>query len=37
MAGFVITTSLADGPHTITFRTKAGSGKTFRVYRLMVG
>lgn len=37
MAGFVITTSLADGPHTITFRTKAGAGKTFRVYRLMVG
>ncbi len=37
LAGFVLTTSLADGPHAITFRTLKGQAGVFRLYRLMVG
>ncbi len=37
LAGFVLTTTLADGPHTIAFRTTATDGTVFRLYRLMVG
>ena len=37
LAGFVLSTSLSDGPHVITFRTTATDGSVFRLYRLMVG
>ncbi len=35
--GIVLSTSLSDGAHSITFRTKADTGHVFRLYRLMVG
>lgn len=37
LIGYVLDTSLTDGPHTITFRTIATDGTVFRLYRLMVG
>jgi hypothetical protein len=37
ISGIVLSTSLTDGPHTITFRTTASDGTVFRLYRLMVG
>jgi lysophospholipase L1-like esterase len=35
--GIVLSTSLSDGAHSITFRTKTDAGHFFRLYRLMVG
>ena len=35
--GFVLETALADGAHTITFRTTENPGRVFRLFRLMVG
>jgi hypothetical protein len=35
--GIVLSTSLSDGAHSITFRTKTDPGHVFRLYRLMVG
>jgi hypothetical protein len=37
LKGFVLSTTLSDSTHTITFRTIENPGKVFRLYRLMVG
>lgn len=37
LSGFVLSTSLGDSAHVITFRTTENQGKVFRLFRLMVG
>lgn len=37
LSGFILSSSLSDSEHVITFRTISDAGKVFRLYRLMVG